>query len=120
MRKKGFHLASEQEIVRDHIDLEVAFRRDPVGLCQAVGAVLNEMLRDEPLMKGWEWGLDWNNLPGAISVMVSGMACNPSQVQCPTFFAATSVVEYNEVDDAAARLKHRILCTLEGWKLPHE
>jgi hypothetical protein len=119
MKRKGWHLASEQEIIRDHIDLDVAFRRDPLGLCQAVGAVLNEMLRDEPLMKGWEWGLDWSNLPGAISVMVTGMASNPEKVQCPTFFAATSVADYNEVDDAADRLKHRILRTLQGWQL-HE
>ena len=60
-------------------------------------------------MKGWEWGLDWSNLPGAISVMVSGLACNPREVQCPTFVAATSVATYEEVDDAAERLMERIV-----------
>lgn len=120
MRRKGFHLASEQEIARDHIDFDVAFRRDPDGLCRAVGAALNEMLRDDPLMKGWEWGLDWSNLPGAISVMVTGMARKREKVQCPTFFAATSVADYNEVDTAAGRLKERIIRTLAGWAQLHE
>ena len=104
MRRKGFHLATEQEIVRDHFDLDVAFRRDPDGLCRAVGASLNELLRNDPIMNGWEWGLDWHNLPGAISVSVSGT----NQGQVDAFFAATSVAEYNEVDDAAKRLAHRI------------
>jgi hypothetical protein len=116
MKRKGFHLATEQEIIHDHIDLDVAFRRDPVGLCQAVGAALNEQLRDDPLMKDWDWALDWNNLPGAISVMVTGTARNPESVQCPAFFAATSVAHYNEVDDAADRLRHRIHRTLESWQ----
>lgn len=120
MKKRGWHLASESDLVRDHFDPDVAFRRDPVGLCQAVGASLNEMLRDEPLMKGWEWGLDWINLPGAISVMVTGMAKKREKVQCPTFFAATSVAEYNEVDHAAGRLKERIIRTLAGWSQLHE
>ena len=117
MKRKGFHLASEQEIARDHIDFDVAFRRDPDGLCRAVGAALNEILRDDPLMKGWEWGLDWSNLPGAISVMVTGMAARPEKVQCPTFVAATSVADYNEVDDAAVRLKKTIINTLRAWQL---
>jgi hypothetical protein len=119
LKRKGFHLATEQEIVRDHFDLDVAFRRDPVGLCQAVGVALNEQLRDEPLMKGWEWGLDWSNLPGAISVMVSGVARKREKVQCPTFVAATSVAHYDEVDAAAGRLKERIVQTLTAWQL-HE
>lgn len=114
-RKKGWHFASEQEIISDHFDLEVAFRRDPNGLCQAVGAALNEQLKDDPIMKDWDWALDWNNLPGAISVMVTGTAKNPEKVQCPAFFAATSVAEYNEVDDAAGRLKTRILRSVWGW-----
>jgi hypothetical protein len=104
MKRKGFHLASEQEIVRDHINFDVAFRRDPDGLCRAVGAALNEMLRDDPMMQGWEWGLDWHNLPGAISVSVSGT--NKGQIDA--FFAATSVADYNEVDAAAERLAHRV------------
>jgi len=116
MKRKGFHFASDQEIIRDHFDLDVAFRRDPVGLCQAVGAALNEKLRDDPMMKGWDWALDWNNLPGAISVMVTGTAKNPENVQCPTFFAATSVATYNEVDDAADRLRHRIVRTIGAWQ----
>jgi hypothetical protein len=118
LKRKGWHLVSEQELVHDHIDLDVAFRRDPVGLCQAVGAALNEMLRDQPLMKGWEWGLDWSNLPGAISVMVTGMASHRDQVKCPGFVAATSVADYNEVDAAAQRLKERILRWVELTRLP--
>jgi hypothetical protein len=55
-------------------------------------------------MEGWEWSLDWHNLPGAISVSVSG--ANKHTVD--GFFAATSVAEYNEVDDAARRLAHRV------------
>jgi hypothetical protein len=104
VKRRGFHLATERELVHDHFDLEVAFRRDPEGLCQAVGAALNEILRNDPLMHGWEWGLDWHNLPGAISVSVSGT----NQGQVDAFFAATSVCEYNEVDAAAERLAHRI------------
>ena len=112
MRRKGFHLASEQEIAHEHIDFDVAFRRDPDGLCRAVGAALNEMLRGDPIMKGWEWGLDWHNLPGAISVSVSGT--NRGQVDA--FFAATSVATYEEVDDAAKRLLHRIIRYLSSLK----
>jgi hypothetical protein len=114
MKRKGFYVATEQEIIRDHIDLEVAFRRDPNGLCQAVGAALNEILRDDPIMKGWEWGLDWHNLPGAISVSVSGT----NRGQIDAFFAATSVAEYNEVDEAAKRLAHRIRRCLGGNEKP--
>jgi hypothetical protein len=110
MKRKGFHLATEQEIVHDHFDVDVAFRRDPDGLCQAVGAALNDLLRDDPIMHGWEWGLDWHNLPGAISVSVAGT--NRGSVD--GFFAATSVAEYNEVDDAAQRLAHRIRRYLTG------
>jgi len=104
MKRKGFHLVTEQELARESIDFDVAFRRDPDGLCRAVGASLNEMLRGDPLMNGWEWGLEWQNLPGAISVSVSGT----NQGQVNAFFAATSVAEYNEVDDAAKRLAYRI------------
>jgi hypothetical protein len=104
VKRKGFHFASEQEIVRDHFDLDVAFRRDPDGLCRAVAFSLNEILRNDPLMKGWEWGLDWHNLPGAISVSVSGTKGKGIDA----FFAATSVATYEEVDDAANRLAHRI------------
>jgi hypothetical protein len=116
VKRKGFHWASEQELVHDHFDLDVAFRRDPLGLCQAVGAALNEQLRNEPIMKDWDWALEWTNLPGAISVMVTGTARNPEKVECPGFVAATSVAEYNEVDDAAERLKHRILRFIGAWK----
>ena len=112
MRRRGFHLATDQELIRDHFDLDVAFRRDPDGLCRAVGAALNDMLRDDPIMHGWEWGLDWHNLPGAISVSVSGT--NKRQVDA--FFAATSVAEYNEVDDAAERLAERVRRYLSGMK----
>lgn len=118
MKKRGWHLVSEGDLLKE-VDMEVAFRRDPNGLCQAVGAALNEMLRDEALMKGWEWGLDWSNLPGAISVMVTGLARQREKVQCPTFVAATSVADYNEVDAAANRLKKRILETVTAWQL-HE
>jgi hypothetical protein len=104
MKRKGWHLASEQELVHDHIDFDVAFRRDPDGLCRAVGASLNEILRNDPLMDHWEWGLDWHNLPGAISVSVAGT--NKKSVD--GFFAATSVAQFEEVDDAAQRLAHRI------------
>jgi len=112
VRRKGFHLATEQEIVRDHFDLDVAFRRDPLGLCQAVGAALNEMLRGDPIMEGWEWSLDWHNLPGAISVSVAGT----NKGELDAFFAATSVAEYNEVDDAAGRLAHRVRRYLRGMR----
>ena len=104
MRRKGFHLVSEQELAHDHIDLDVAFRRDPDGLCRAVGVALNDLLRGDELMHGWEWGMDWHNLPGAISVSVSGT--NRGQVDA--FFAATSVATYEEVDDAAWRLAYRV------------
>lgn len=117
MRRRGWHLAPESDL---DFDPDVAFRRDPVGLCQSVAASLNEQLKDEPLMKGWEWGLEWSNLPGAISVMVTGVARKREKVQCPTFFAATSVARYEEVDDAAGRLKERIIRTLAGWAQVNE
>lgn len=110
MKRRGWHLASEGELIRDHIDFDVAFRRDPNGLCQAVGAALNEMLRGDPIMDGWEWALDWHNLPGAISVSVAGT--NKGKID--GFFAATSVADYNEVDDAAQRLSERIHRYLGG------
>ena len=112
MKHKGFHIGP----VDDQIDFEVAFRRDPAGLCQAVGAALNEQLRGDPLMEGWQWGLDWHNLPGAISVSVSGTAQATDAWDCPAFFAATSVATYEEVDDAAGRLKERIQRCLKGWR----
>ena len=87
-----------------NFDFDVAFRRDPDGLCRAVGATLNEILRGDPLMQGWEWGLEWANLPRAITVMVSGT----NKGEANAFFAATSVAQYEEVDDAAERLAHRI------------
>jgi hypothetical protein len=116
VKRKGFHLASEQELIGEHFDLEVAFRRDPIGLCQSVGAALNERLRDDPRMNGWKWALDWHNLPGAISVSVSGTAEGIEEWDCPVFFAATSVATYEEVDAAAERLQQRILRAMEGWR----
>ena len=117
MKRRGWHLASEQEIIADHIDFDVAYRRDPVGLCQAVGAALNEMFRNDPsLIKGWSWSIDWHNLPGAISVSVSGTAGDREAWDCPAFFAATSCATYEEVDEAAKRLLHRIRRALESWQ----
>jgi hypothetical protein len=115
MKRRGWHLASEQELIDDHVDFDVAFRRDPVGLCQAVGAALNELLMTDPYMNGWQWALDWSNLPGAISVAVTGTACAAEEWDCPAFFAATSVATYEEVDAAAQRLQERIHRTLEAW-----
>jgi hypothetical protein len=112
MKRKGWHLVSTEELVHEHIDVDVAFRRDPDGLCRAVGAALNEMLRDDPIMNGWEWGLDWHNLPGAISVSVAGS----NNKLLDGFFAATSVADYNEVDDAAKRLVERIRRCLSAGK----
>jgi len=112
MKRRGLHFATDQELIHDHFDLDVAFRRDPDGLCRAVGASLNELLRNDPLMNGWEWGLDWHNLPGAISVSVSGT--NKGQIDA--FFAATSVAEYNEVEKAAERLAERVRGYLRGMR----
>ena len=114
--KRGWHFVSEGDLVHDHIDLEVAFRRDPEGLCRAVGKALNELLAGNPYMNGWQWGIDWHNLPGAISVSVSGTACGADAWDCPAFFAATSIATYEEVEDAAQRLKERIERCLRGWK----
>jgi hypothetical protein len=116
MKRKGFHLATEQELVRDHIDLDVAFRRDPEGLCQTVAKALNDLLMTDPYMNGWAWAVDWSNLPGAISVAVTGTAIDQEAWDCPAFFAATSVATYEEVDAAAQRLKERIHRALQGWK----
>ena len=113
---KGFQLVTPEELARESIDFEVAFRRDPAGLCLAVGAALNEILRGDPMMNGWQWGIDWSNLPGAISVSVSGTANATAEWDCPAFFAATSVATYEEVDDAAKRLAERIRRALEGWR----
>lgn len=113
MKRRGWHLAPEGDL---DVDLEVAFRRDPEGLCHAVGKVLNELLAGDPYMKGWRWGIDWHNLPGAISVSVSGTACGTDAWDCPAFFAATSVARYEEVEDAAKRLQERIQRCLRGWK----
>lgn len=115
MRRRGWHVVSEGDLIRDEIDFEVAFRRDPVGLCQAVGSALNELLRGDPLMHGWRWDIDWHNLPGAISVSVSGTANATGEWDCPAFFAATSVATYEEVDAAAQRLRERIQRCLHGW-----
>lgn len=111
MKRKGWHLAP----LDDQVDFEVAFRRDPDGLCRAVGKVLNELLAGDPYMNGWQWHLSWHNLPGAISVSVSGTACAAEEWDCPAFFAATSVATYEEVDAAAMRLRNRIHHTLDGW-----
>lgn len=116
MKRKGWHLVSEHELAQESIDFDVAFRRDPVGLCQSVGAALNERLRNDPRMNGWKWALDWHNLPGAISVSVSGTAEANQEWDCPVFFAATSVATYEEVDAAAERLQRRILRAMEGWR----
>jgi prophage tail gpP-like protein len=115
-KRRGFHLVSSDELLGDHFDLEAAFRRDPDGLCHAVGKSLNELLAGDPYMTGWRWSIDWHNLPGAISVSVSGTACGIDDWDCPAFFAATSVAAYEEVDAAALRLKERILKALRGWK----
>jgi len=117
VKRKGFHLATEQEIISDHFDLDVAFRRDPDGLCRAVGKALNDLLMTDPHMNGWQWHLDWSNLPGAISVQVFGTACAAEAWECPEFWAATSVATYEEVDKAAERLQERIHRTLDAWKL---
>jgi hypothetical protein len=114
-RPKGWHLASEQELVYDHFDLEVAFRRDPDGLCRAVAKALNDLLITDPHVNGWQWSIDWTNLPGAISVAVTGTACDQEAFDCPAFFAATSVSTYEEIDAAAARLQERIHRTLAAW-----
>lgn len=95
--------------------MEVAFRRDPDGLCRAVGRVLNELLAGDPYMSGWRWSIDWHNLPGAISVSVSGTANEALEWGCPAFFAATSIATYEEVDDAAKRLQERIHKALDAW-----
>ena len=120
MKRKGFHFATEEEIVRDHFDLEVAFRRDPGGLCSSVGRALNELLAGDPYMNGWQWNIDWQNLPGAIQVIVSGTACAAEEWQCPAFVAATSVATYEEVDKAAERLQERIHKTLDAWANAHQ
>lgn len=112
VKGKGWHLTSLEE----DVDFEVAFRRDPDGLCRAVGKELNGMLAGDPYMNGWQWHIDWQNLPGAISVSVSGTACAAEEWDCPAFFAATSVATYEEVPAAAERLKDRIHQTLNGWK----
>jgi len=97
-------------------ELAPAFERDPVGLCHSVGKALNDLLITDPYMNGWQWQLDWSNLPGAISVSVAGTACAAEEWQCPAFFARTSVSEYSEVEEAARRLQYRIHRTLEAWK----
>ena len=112
MKRRGFHFGP----IDDQIDFDVAFRRDPVGLMQSVGHALNELLAGDPYMNGWQWSLDWSNLPGAISVSVSGTACAAEEWDCPAFFAATSVATYEEVDDAAKRLQERIHRALDAWK----
>ena len=119
-RRKGFHLATEQEIINDHFDPDVAFRRDPEHLCRMVGKALNDLLITDPHMNGWQWQINWSNLPGAISIQVLGTACAAEEWQCPEFFAATSVATYEEVDDAAKRLQQRIQRTLEAWDLAHQ
>lgn len=116
MKRKGFHFATEQEIVHEHFDLDVAFRRDPDGLCRMVGKELNALLAGDPYMNGWQWHIDWSNLPGAISIQVLGTACAAEEWDCPEFFAATSVATYEEVDEAAKRLRDRIHRTLDAWK----
>jgi hypothetical protein len=103
---------------RDHRSYEVtpAFERDPDGLCRMVGKELNALLAGDPCMNGWQWQLDWSNLPGAIQVQVTGTACAAEEWQCPAFVAATSVATYEEVSGAAQRLRERIHRTLDIWK----
>lgn len=112
--KRGWHFVSDGDLLKE-VDMEIAFRRDPDGLCRAVGRVLNELLAGDPYMSGWRWSIDWHNLPGAISVSVSGTANDAIEWGCPAFFAATSVCDYNEVDDAAKRLRDRIHRALDAW-----
>jgi len=109
---KGWHLAP----LTEDIDFEVDFRRDPDGLCQAVGKALNDRLLMDPHMNGWQWSLSWSHLPGAIAIEVAGTALNREAWNCPTFFAATSIATYEEVDQAAERLQERIQRALDGWK----
>lgn len=114
--KKGWHVVTTEEILQQH-NLDLPFRNDPDGLCRAVGKELNSMLAGDPYMNGWQWAIDWHNLPGAISVAVSGTACAAEEWDCPAFFAATSVATYEEVPEAAKRLRDRIHYTLDAWKL---
>lgn len=113
--KRGWHFLTSKELADESIDFEVAFRRDPDGLCRAVTKALNDLLLTDSNMNGWEWTVDWSNLPGAISVQVLGTAMQPGEWDCPQFFAATSVATYAEVDDAAKRLQERIQRTLKAW-----
>jgi hypothetical protein len=95
--------------------MEPAFERDPDGLFSMTVKALNEILMTDPYMNGWQWHLEWINLPGAIQIQIAGTACAAEEWQCPAFFAATSIAEYEEVDEAAKRLQERIHEKLEAW-----
>jgi hypothetical protein len=112
VNRKGFHIAP----IDDQIDMEVPFRSDPDGLCRAVATSLNDLLMTDPAMNGWKWAIDWSNLPGAISVCVTGTALDRDAWDCPAFMAATSVATFEDVEAAAIRLQERIHKALSGWQ----
>lgn len=101
---------SDRELAERSIDFSVDFRRDPEGLMRAVGEELNRILQHHDFMQRWEFAMEYQNLPGAISVVVSGerTAMLTGDV-FPTFFAATSVATADEVREAAGRLAARAI-----------
>lgn len=108
---KGFSIVSDRELAERHIDFSVDFRRDPEGLMRAVGEELNLILQHHDFMRRWKFAMRYQNLPGAISILVTGTA-NPEirdALDCPAFFAATSVATADEVREAAGRLAARAI-----------
>lgn len=115
MKRKGWHLVSGDQLTAE---IDAAYARDPQGLCDTVTKALNDLLIMDPHMNGWRWAVDWHNLPGAISIAVTGTAIDNEAWDCPAFLAATSIATYEEVDAAAKRLQERIQKALNGWKRP--
>lgn len=102
---------SDRELAERSIDFSVDFRRDPEGLMRAVGEEMNRILQHHDFMRRWTFAMEYQNLPGAISVVVSGTANHGSReaFDCPAFFAATSVATADEVREAAGRLAARAI-----------